>query len=474
MLALSPLVKKVSWASIGTLFPTAIQLLTLVVLARLLTPHEYGVVTAATLVIQFFVIFSEWGIPQYLIHQNLSHFESRQAAHVLSSILGIVMAALTIAFAPAIAEFFDEQFLSRVIFLYSLYFILTGYLASSLAEVQRKMDFKWLAMADTLSFIIGYAMISILLAFMGFSYWSLVIGYLCQLIIKSLVIFIRYPPCGMWISIKTTDLTELKNIIQFGAGQTLSRLGSFFGAQADSFIVAQQLGVTASGIYGRANQLVTMPTLSIGQIYDKVLFPYIASMQSEKTKAGNTFLFSVLSVFCFGVTMSVLGYRVSHFVVVWVLGDSWIAVAEPLAILCLAIPFRLLHKVSDPTARALGASYSRAWRHWLTAIFTLVGCYLAAKDGLAALCSVVVAVCLIDAVLLVGLCFSLLKLKLGRSLLAFSPGILSGIFTYGVFFVYQANVEVNNEIISVIFYSLVACLSMVIFIKFSRVYFPDA
>ena len=313
--------------------------------------------------------------------------------------------------------------LTPVLRLYCIVFLVKSWSAVQEALCQRDLDFRFLARADGWSFGIGYTVVSITCAWLGMSYWSIVAGHLAQALLKAAFVAYRHPGLSLmpWTTI------EMRRILSFGVGQTLSRLGSYLGSQADSFVVASTLGVAPIGYYGRANQLVTMPAFYIGQVFDNVVFPAVARVQDNRTKVASAYELAIAGVSAISVPMAVGGYLLADLLVTVLLGPGWDPVGTVVKILAVAIPFRLLHKVSDPTARALGATYSRAWRQWLFAGLVLFGALFLQNYGLKGVAWAVVGAAALDAILMVSLCCELSHLGKARVGQALIPAIRIGV-----------------------------------------------
>lgn len=420
----TPSIKRsATWATLGTSVQALSQLISLVVLARLLSPYEFGLISSASIINQFALLLCEFGIAAHLVQRK-----SLQPAFVASSqmaayVLGISIAVTYLALAPWLATLFNSAELAAVMRAYSTLFLVFAITTIHDAMIQRALDFRFLALADAISFTLGYAVISILCALAGFSYWSLVLGHIAQAGIRSAIIHKR----PTLIELRRSQWRYVRHQLHFGVGQSLSRLASLLAAQADSFIVASRLGVSSVGIYGRVNQLVTLPANQLGQVFDKVLFPYIARQQNVHASAGATYLAALRGICILSFAAAAFIWVFASNIVDLVLGSQWQAVIEPLRVLGLAIPFRLMHKVSDPTARAFGKTYSRAWRQWIVAL-TLTGlAYLLSNAGLVAIAYGVVATAILDACLMMHLCQQILQLQLKHLLGATSVGLGVGV-----------------------------------------------
>ena len=419
MSAMSSIRATALWATAGSAVQVGCQVIALVVLARILTPYEFGVVSAAALVTQLSMIFCEFGVGPYVVQRARLEAATVGTCYAASCCLGLLIATCLWLSSPLLARLLHVPELQGVLRAYAAVFLALGASAVHEALLQRELDFRFLARADAVSFALGYAGISIGCALAGLSYWSIVIGHVSQAAIRSVMIIARHPQ----VARAPLDRAELRPLLRFGAGQTLSRLASFLASQADGFVVTARLGVAAIGYYGRANQLVTMPAAQVGQIFDKVIFPAVARIQQDRTRAASAYRTAVTAICLLSLPLSVLIWMLGEPIVHIALGSQWDAVVEPMRILALAIPFRLIHKVSDPTARALGATYSRAWRQGLFALSVIVLALTLSRYGLAAIAWGVVAAAALDAALMVWLCCALTTLPATQLLRAVLPGV---------------------------------------------------
>jgi len=410
------------WAAAGSIAQIVSQVIAIAALARILTPAEFGVVSAAALITQLALIFSEFGVGPYVVQRLQLGATAIGTCYVASCCFGAMVAALLWMSAPLLAHALRVPELLLVLRAYAAVFLLAGASAVHDALLQRELNFRLLARADAISFSLGYTGLSIVCALLGFSYWSIVIGHLGQALIRSIMVIARQPH----VARSPVSLGELRPLLRFGGGQTLSRLANYLAGQADGFVVTARLGITAMGYYGRANQLVTMPAVQLGQIFDKVIFPAVARIQQDRSRAASAYGRAVTAICLLSLPLSALAWILGEQIVHVALGSQWEAAVQPMRILALAIPFRLIHKVSDPTARALGATYSRAWRQTVFALSVLVLALALSPYGLPAIAWGVVTASILDAALMVWLCCSLTGFSAAQLLRAILPGARTG------------------------------------------------
>lgn len=406
------------WVSSGALFQFSSQVVAIAVLARLLSPSEFGVVSAASLVTQLSMVFSEFGVGPCVVQTAQVTPRFLGTAFRLSLLLGALVASAVWQTAPVMAELLRVEDLATVLRAYAVVFVIRGFSATQEALLQRDLEFRYLARADGWSFAVGYASVSIVCALLGFSYWSIVAGHVTQAIIKACFVFLRHPG----VAASPGGATEMRYLISFGLGQTLSRLASFVGSQIDGLFVTRRFGVDGIGIYGRANQLITMPATQVGQIFDTVIFPVFARSQSQPDQISAAYRLSVAGVWGLSCPLAVLAWFYAPELVRIALGSGWEAVTAPMQALALAMPFRLMHKISDPTARAMGATYLRAWRQWVFAGLVLGLVVALGRFGISGVAYGVACAAALDAILMLSLCCHLVGISMRSLLSSFQLG----------------------------------------------------
>lgn len=131
-----------------------------------------------------------------------------------------------------------------------------------------------------------------------------------------------------------------------------------------------------------------------------------------------------------GMPIVAVLYVVAEDLALVMLGQQWSNVVEPMEILSLSLIFRLVHKISDPTARAAGAIYERAWRQGLVAVTMVLGAYAGSEFGLIGVACGVLFATVLNAFLMVQLCSKIAGEDFNSLMMVLSPGFRLGIFTY--------------------------------------------
>ncbi|NUN24154.1 MAG: oligosaccharide flippase family protein, partial [Candidatus Jettenia caeni] len=252
-------------------------MLVLAILARLLTPKDFGIVSAAMVVVRLSEVFAQIGIgPAIVQRQDLKTVHLR-TGFTISCLSGLSLTGLISSLAPQISVFFHMEELIPVIRGVSLVFLFQGISLVAESLLQRELQFRWLAIIQSLSYAVGYGIVGISLAFLGFGVWSLVIAYLSQMAFKS-IFLLKVKPHPKRLALERRAIAEL---MYFGGGFTLARIGNAIAGQGDYLVVGRWLGANALGLYSRAYQLMTIPAMLFAKILDTVLFPAMAQIQTQ-------------------------------------------------------------------------------------------------------------------------------------------------------------------------------------------------
>jgi O-antigen/teichoic acid export membrane protein len=359
------------WLFTGKGTQAVLQIVILVVLARLLTPAEFGVVGAALVIVGFSQIFSELGVGPAIVQRAKLSQTHMRVGFTLSLILSCLTGIVIMLSAPLFVAFFRMPELKSVVQVLALIFPITGPSIVAEALLQREMQFKQLTIIRLVSYTVGYGAVGIVLAAIGWGVWALVFAQLGQALINSAIfLLLKREVIGL-----TLQKKELKQLLNFGTGLSLAKIANYAARQIDNLVVGRWLGAEALGIYGRAYQFMMTPTNLFGSIMNQVLFPAMASVQDEKERLARAYTRALAVIAMFTLPLSGIFIVLAPEIVMVLLGTQWEAVVLPFQILAAVLLFRTSYKISDSLVRALGAVYRSAWRQWVYATAVSVGAW---------------------------------------------------------------------------------------------------
>ncbi len=353
-----------AWTSLAMGSQAVLQLVALILLARLLQPEQFGIFAAAMIIARFSAIFSEIGVGPAIVQRPRLETRHIRAGFTLSLLLSLAAGLTVYLAAPAIARFFQMPDLTSVVRVMALGFPLQGISIVAQSLALREFKFRWLAFIDAGAFALGFLVVAPALTMLDFGVYALAAAYLAQHITRASLLLLGQPHPKMPL----LEVRAFRELLYFGAGFTLGRIGNFLAGEGDNLIVGRWLGPMALGLYAHAYQLMAAPAMLVGQVLDRVLFPTMASVQFEPQRLIRAYRSGIFACALLILPASIVIAVVANEIVLVLLGSDWSGVASPLQILACGMLFRTSYKISDTIVRATGAVYARAWRQAVFAI----------------------------------------------------------------------------------------------------------
>jgi len=458
--------KGLFWTSAGTGAEFVLHAGALLLLARLISPEEFGVVGAAMVVINFSVIFSELGIGSALVQCPRLDEKHLRTGFTISLLFGLLLTLLVLLLSPVIAAFFQMPKLKTILMVLSIVFFLQGMSIVAESLLKRDMDFRKLTAVEVSSFALGYGITGVVMAFLGYGVWALVGATLIQALVKStLLIVIKGHRKRLLLDKKT-----LNELLTFGSGLTMARIFLYFANQGDNLVTGRWLGAESLGIYGRAYQMMVMPASLFGKIVDKVLFPALAKVQDSPQRLAKAFKQGMAITGLIVLPSSAVMFILAPEIISVVLGPVWQKVVVPFQILAVGMFFRTGYKVTGTLARAKGAVYNIAWRNGLYGVMVLAGSWLALPYGLSGVATAVVVALTIYFFLMTTLSLRITKLGwltlIKAQIPAFNSMVIMVFSTWAIVSLLRDNNFSAIAILSII--AAVIFLHLIIFYR----YFP--
>jgi len=402
------------------------EIVGLLILARLLSPGDFGLYTAALIVIKFSAVFSGLGVAPAIVQRQMLEERHLRVGFTLSILLSLSVAALIWAAAPAIAAFLRIDGLAPVTRVACVVFLCQGFSMVALASAQRALRFRWLAGLDAIAFAVGFVVVGPVLALLGAGIWALVGALLAQHFLRMSVLLICQPHPKR----PMLERRAIGELLHFGGGFTVARIFNYLAGQADRLVVGRFLGAETLGVYGLASQLMTAPAVIFGQILDRVLFPTMALVQKEPARLARAYRSGVAACAIFVLPASAVIVVIASELVELLLGPGWEGVVDPLRILAVGMLFRTSYKLSDSITRATGAVYARAWRQAAFAGAVFAGALIGQLWGIRGVAIGVVAAIGSNFLLMAQLSLRLSGMRWREFAAAQLPGLALGIVVW--------------------------------------------
>ena len=275
------------WISMSTAISTVFQFGQVAILARLLEPSAFGIVSVSALLIAFFSIFANLGFANSIIYKQEEDQQILSTIYLLNLALGLLIGTALFFSWPLVVAYYKEPRLENVIKLSSLYFVIVYVGQIYYFLLQKELRFKAIASIDITGTIIGTS-VTVFLAFNGFAELSLIFGQLAQQTVKS-GLQIVYGSSLFSPTLKF-DLSLIKEHLQFGLYNVGDGIVGFVQANSDNILVGGLLGVKQLGYYTLASQLAVFPITRLNPIILQVAYPILAKFKGDNNELKKSYL----------------------------------------------------------------------------------------------------------------------------------------------------------------------------------------
>jgi len=359
----------IKWGLVTRVIGSLSGIITLAITARLLTPEDFAVMALAFIFVSLSLEISQSLLSQSLIVRNDIMDEHIRVALSYSALVGIFLMSFFIFWSVNIANFFDNPLLADVIVVVSIIVPLSAVYSIPYALMRKRLDFKVLGYIDVSTNVVGYSLVTIVLANYGWGVWSLVIGRVCQSILMalSLFVFFKMPLKPLW------KLCYLRDLLHFGGGQTIATLSAFVSNNVDKVILGRFIGDIELGLYDRARRLRELPVKFIAATLGHVLFPVLSPLKKNKDEISRILNRSIFLISSISLPLTIFLFVYSDEVIHIVLGEQWGDASPIFQIVILILFVRMTARIFNVVAFSLGAAYSVAIRELLLAISIVFG-----------------------------------------------------------------------------------------------------
>ncbi len=368
----------IMWMSYGKAAFFVLQLVVVGVLARLITPAAFGVVNAALIVTGFSAIVSQLGLGPALVQRPELERRHIDTAFTFSFLFGLSLGAILWFGAPLAATFLRMPDVTPVMRALSWVFPLNGLQTVGQSLLSRDLHFSWLANLDVVSYGIGFGVVGIVTALLGWGVWALVAAQIGQSLGRTAVLLWKHPPRLRLIF----DGPAFRDLAYFGGGFTMARIANYVAVNGDNMIVGRFLGAAPLGYYGRAYSLMSAPAYAFGTVLDQVLFPAMAKVQDDLKRLAAAYRRGVALIALMVLPASAAIIFLAPEVIRVALGAKWGPAVAPFQVLGLGMLFRTSYKMSDSISRSTGAVYRRAWRQVIYGGLVVLGAWIGTRWGI--------------------------------------------------------------------------------------------
>ena len=347
----SKTVKGVVWSSIERFSTQGVQFLIMIIMARLLTPKDYGLIGMLAIFLAVAQSLIDSGFSQALIRKQDRTDVDNSTVFYFNIVVSSALYLILFIAAPFVADFYNQPELTSVMRVVCL-----GVILNSLAVVQRalltvRIDFKTQAKASLSAAVIS-GCIGIVLAYCGFGVWSLVVQQLLNLSVNTLLLWIF----SKWRPIAVFSWKSFHELFAFGSKMLASGLLDTLYRNIYPIVIGKLFSASSLGHYTRAHQFSEFPSSNVTGIIQRVTYPILCGIQDETERLAIVYRkFLKLSAFIIFPLMIGLSAVARPFIDI-ALGTQWGFCGQLLQIICFAMMWYPIHAINLNLLQVKGRS----------------------------------------------------------------------------------------------------------------------
>ena len=352
----------VAWTAAAKWAAQVLSWASWLIVARLLSPEDYGLVGMATIYLGLVTLLSEFGLGTAVLVVRDLRPEQISQLNGLAVLLGLASMLASCMVAISLGRFFHAPQLPLVVVAMSTTFVITSFKTVPLALLQRDLRFKALALIDlSQALVLAISMVGFAVA--GFRYWTLVGGGVVGALISTgAIVGLRHAPFA-WPRPKS-----LKRAMTLSSDVLISRLCWYASANADFLVAGRILGKTALGFYNFAWALATLPVDKVAALVGQVTPAFLSAVQMDPP-AIRRYLLRItegIALITFPVSLGLV--LVARDFVPVVLGSKWEGSITPLQLLAVYAAFHSLIPLLPQVLQTTGDSRFEMWRTVVAAV----------------------------------------------------------------------------------------------------------
>ena len=359
-----------AWVFAGKFVSRGLQLVKFVVLARLLSPEDFGLFGIVMLAIATLGTFTQTGFGAALIQRRGNTEDFLDTAWTVQVIRGLVVAVALFALAPLVGWFFDEARAAALLRVMCASVVLGGLVNIGVIYFRKELEFHKQFVYDLvpagLSLIVGVA-----LAYRLRSVWALIWAGMATAVVQCILSYIIHP----YRPRVRFDGPQAAELFRFGRWVLAMSVVDFLAMQGDRAVLAKLLGASVLGVYSVASTFAGLPASEIRSLTDVVMMPAYAKVQDCKGKLGRAFLDVFEIVFSLALPLGVFMMLAAPEIVLGVLGPKWRSAITILRILAIAGVLRAVIGTTGPLFIGAGRPHLQFYKSITRAVVTLGAIY---------------------------------------------------------------------------------------------------
>ena len=347
------MVSGAAWMVLFKLVERSLGLVSIMILARLLSPQDFGLIAMAMSFIVMAELLTAFGFDVALIQNQAATDRHYHTAWTCNVLFGLVIFLLMLAAAAPITTFYGEPALFWVVCCLALGPLIGGCENIGVVAFRKELRFRSEFAFQISRKLAGFVVV-VPLAFWLRSYWALVAGMLASKLAGTVISYLAHPFRPRF------SIAGAKSLFSFSKWLLVSNVLAFLKQRLTDFVIGRSQGAATLGVYNVAYELANLPTSELGAPINRALFPGFARIAHDPEQLRSAYVnaMGILALFALPAAAGI--FTVAEYLVAVVLGPKWLAAIPLIQILAMFGAIELFHSSMSAVLIATGHPHAVA------------------------------------------------------------------------------------------------------------------
>lgn len=344
-------VKGVGWSAADSLLGQGVTFIVGLVLARILSPSEYGLIGLTTIFITVFNAIIDSGFSQAVIRKKDANNDDYNTMFITNMVLSVVMFFVLFFGAPAIARFFERPELVSLTRVMGVILIINALSITQNTVLTKRIDFKTKTKASLISAVLS-GIVGIAMAYLGFGVWALVGQQITKQLANTICLWIF----NKWWPNFRFSRQSFRYMWGFGWKLLVSSLIDTIWNQLYQVVVGKFYSPATLGQYSRSKEYASLFSSNLNSIVGRVSFPVLAEIQDDKSRLKSAYRRIIKTTMFFTAVCMISMGAVAEPMIYCLIGPQWHQAATFLPLICISMSLYPLHAINLNMLKVQGRS----------------------------------------------------------------------------------------------------------------------
>ncbi len=370
----------VLWSSVQKIGTKGIDLVVSILLARILTPEDFGLIASLAIFIAIAQCLSIAGFKQALIQKKHPDEEDYSAVFYINLSISILLYALLFFGAPWIAQFYDQPILTGLARVLGIIFVINAFSYVQETKLTKEMRFKTLTVIHVPSTLISGG-VAIAMAYLGYGVWSII----AQRLVMRLVYTVQLWFYSKWQPLPSFNKTKAKKLFSFGGNLMVAGMIQAVFGNIYPTLIGKLFPMGTLGLYNYAKKLVDLPTQTLSSVVSGVTFPAFSAIQDDNKKLKGGYRMVIQQILFWLCPLLILGGVLAEPLFSFVLTDKWLPAVPFFRLLCVVGIFMPLNAYNINILNVKGRSDLVLKLQIIKKVFLIIGIVISIPLGVYAM-----------------------------------------------------------------------------------------